>query len=136
MSIKNEIMASMKNFSLDPQTSEISAEFAFKNDFTGFQGHFPDKPILPGVCQIEMALTVLEKTLKKRVTLKTLIRGKFLNTVSPDETIEVSGTFAELADDTISAKFAIAKPAPTQDAATPTKNVKVSRLSFIVIVTA
>jgi 3-hydroxymyristoyl/3-hydroxydecanoyl-(acyl carrier protein) dehydratase len=127
MGLKKEITGAMKNFSRDSQTGEISAEFAFDNDFIGFQGHFPGKPILPGVCQVEMALAILEKALKQKLTLTTLTRGKFMNAVTPNETVQVSCTFTELPNDTISAKFAFTKPAAIAD-----KKVKVSRLSLIV----
>ncbi|MCK5844286.1 MAG: hypothetical protein KAG97_06230, partial [Victivallales bacterium] len=97
--------------------------------FIGFQGHFPGNPILPGICQVEMALAALEKAMERKVSLKTLTRGKYLNMVKPNETVTLSGVFEETADQTISAKFALFKPADPEGVSR--KPAPVSRLSLV-----
>ena len=91
--------------------NEISAKFAFPPSFTGFSGHFPENPILPGVCQIQCILVSLSKKYEKELRLKSVFRAKFLNTVSPGEEIKVQGKCTILGD-IISGKFTITKKSP------------------------
>lgn len=63
----------------------LTARFTFPEDFIGFQGHFPGNKILPGVCQIQCALTMLEKWKNRDVMLKEIVHAKFFSTVVPSE---------------------------------------------------
>jgi len=65
----------------------LSANFIFPVDFLGFKGHFPRKPVLPGVCQIQAVLLMLEESKKKSVLLKEIVQVKFFSPVSCDEKI-------------------------------------------------
>ena len=63
----------------------FSAVIAFDGDFTGFKGHFPGKPVLPGVCQI-LALSVLAKRAAGcDFRLDEVSRAKFLSVIEPGE---------------------------------------------------
>jgi 3-hydroxyacyl-[acyl-carrier-protein] dehydratase len=66
-------------------SAELSAGFIFPEDFIGFQGHFPGNKILPGICQIQCALSMLEKWQGKRVVLNEIVSAKFLSPVLPAE---------------------------------------------------
>jgi 3-hydroxymyristoyl/3-hydroxydecanoyl-(acyl carrier protein) dehydratase len=82
-------------------SGELSAVFIFPEDFIGFQGHFPGKKILPGICQIQCAVSLLEKWQGKRAVLKEIVSAKFFSPVLPAEelicragnTAEGNGTF-------------------------------------------
>lgn len=65
----------------------LTAHFAFPENFIGFEGHFPGNKILPGVCQIQCALTMLEKWKNREILLKEIILAKFFSTVVPSEEI-------------------------------------------------
>jgi 3-hydroxyacyl-[acyl-carrier-protein] dehydratase len=65
----------------------LTACFVFPADFIGFQGHFPQKKLLPGVCQIQCITCMLEKWKKNRVSLKEIVSAKFLSPVLPSEEI-------------------------------------------------
>ncbi|MBI4848342.1 MAG: hypothetical protein HY808_07195 [Nitrospirae bacterium] len=69
------------------ETPGLIARFTFPEEFIGFQGHFPGNKILPGVCQIQCAVTMLEKWKKRKVVLKEIVLAKFFATVSPSEEI-------------------------------------------------
>jgi 3-hydroxyacyl-[acyl-carrier-protein] dehydratase len=62
-------------------------EFRFPADFIGFQGHFPAKSILPGACQIECLLTLLERLSGKTLALKEIVLAKYVSPVLPGELI-------------------------------------------------
>ncbi|MFQ5560775.1 MAG: hypothetical protein ACE5FU_09350 [Nitrospinota bacterium] len=84
--IKKEILAHMTGLELT-ESEELVAHFSFPEDFIGFQGHFPAKEVLPGVCQIQGILVMLEEWKKKKVGLKEIVQAKFLKPVSPCEKI-------------------------------------------------
>jgi 3-hydroxyacyl-[acyl-carrier-protein] dehydratase len=81
--IKTEVEQYMTGLTSEGQTH--TSRFVFPEEFIGFQGHFPGKKVLPGVCHIQCALTTLEKANKKQVVLKEIILAKYLAPVSPGE---------------------------------------------------
>ena len=58
------------------------ARFIFSKKFIGFKGHFPNKPILPGVCKIQAALLMLQERKHKNVRLTEIILAKFFAPVT------------------------------------------------------
>jgi len=67
------------------ENGEFSASFIFPEDFIGFQGHFPGSRILPGICQIQCALCILEKWHGKKAVIREIISAKFFQPVLPSE---------------------------------------------------
>ena len=65
----------------------LTARFSFPPEFIGFQGHFPGKSILPGVCQIQSLLCMLEQGSGKAVVLKEIELAKYFSPVSPREEV-------------------------------------------------
>lgn len=65
----------------------LTASFMFPAEFIGFQGHFPARKVLPGVCQIQCVLSMLEKSHKKPVLLKGIVLAKYIAPVFPDDTV-------------------------------------------------
>ena len=83
--IKSQIEELMKLRSLDDGT--IEGSFVFPPDFTGFQGHFPTGAILPGACQIQSFLSMLERFAGKPLALKEVVLAKYIVPVLPNEDI-------------------------------------------------
>lgn len=73
-----------------------TASFMFPAEFIGFQGHFPARKVLPGVCQIQGVLSMLEKAHNNRVTLKEIVLAKYSAPVFPGDTVIC--TLSEAAD--------------------------------------
>ena len=65
----------------------LSANFIFPDDFLGFEGHFPGKPVLPGVCKIQAVLLMLRESKNKNVLLKEIVQAKFFSPVLCNEEI-------------------------------------------------
>ena len=63
-------------------SNNITARFLFSENFIGFNGHFPGKPVLPGFCKIQAVLLILQEVHKKKVILKEIIMAKFFSPVS------------------------------------------------------
>lgn len=72
---------------LETSDKTITSRFVFPEEFVGFQGHFPGKKVLPGVCEIQCALLTIEKAKQKTPDLKEVALAKYFAPVSPDEEI-------------------------------------------------
>ncbi len=106
--VRDELAELLHDFSLDSQTEMISAKFAFSPEFNGFTGHFPGNPILPGICQIQCILVLISKHLGEKVSLSSVKRARFLNTVIPEDEILVKGKIA-CSKNTVLGDFVISK---------------------------
>ncbi len=71
----------------ETKKGEVYAHFIFPAKFIGFQGHFPGKPILPGVCKIQAVMVMLQAWEKRDIKLKEIVSAKFLSPVSAEEEI-------------------------------------------------
>ena len=83
--MKEEIEQYMTGLEMESMT--LTSRFSFPPEFIGFQGHFPAKKILPGVCQILCALSTLEKGRGKRVALKEVVLAKYYSPLFPDDEV-------------------------------------------------
>lgn len=83
--IKSELEQYMTGMEIEGLT--LTTRFTFPPEFIGFQGHFPAKKILPGVCQIQCALSTLEKGRGKNVVLKEVVLAKYFSPLFPDDEV-------------------------------------------------
>jgi 3-hydroxyacyl-[acyl-carrier-protein] dehydratase len=61
----------------------IVATLEINKDNMIFTGHFPNQPVLPGACMLQMVKEVLENTLNSSLQLKKAHQIKFLAIVNP-----------------------------------------------------
>ena len=69
----------------DSQNSSVSVEIELNGDHRIFTGHFPNMPVVPGVCQIQMTKEILAKELNKNLRLSSASNIKFLAVINPKE---------------------------------------------------
>jgi 3-hydroxyacyl-[acyl-carrier-protein] dehydratase len=82
-SISKEVAQCMTGFTeLD---GTLTTHFIFPEDFIGFQGHFPSRKLLPGVCQIQCVTASLEKMKNKKLIIEEIVLAKFFVPVFPLE---------------------------------------------------
>lgn len=81
MNIKAETVSCMTGLARDGRV--LTAQFLFPETFSGFQGHFPTQKVLPGVCQILCAQTVIEQAEGVPVELTEIILAKYAAPVLP-----------------------------------------------------
>ena len=81
--IKTDIELYMTGLTSEGRT--LTSRFVFPEEFVGFQGHFPTKKILPGVCHIQCALSTLEKGSGKAMVLKEVVLAKYFSPVFPGD---------------------------------------------------
>lgn len=83
--VKAEIVRCMS--ALESRERTVTSRFRFPADFVGFQGHFPDNKVLPGVCQIQCALSSLEQAKHRHAALREVVLAKYFAPVAPGEEI-------------------------------------------------
>ena len=76
----------------------VRASFRFAPGLEVFAGHFPAKPILPGMLEVEMVRVACERALGRRLDISELVRVKFLREVLPGDEGELRVAL-ERADD-------------------------------------
>ena len=67
------------------------AAFFFPETFVGFDGHFPNNPMLPGIAQIIAATLVVHPEGSSRI--RQIKRAKFVSIVRPGETMTVEAHY-------------------------------------------
>lgn len=83
--IRNEIALNMNI--QQAAEKQPSASFCFPPDFIGFKGHFPGRSILPGACQIQCLVSMLERISGKALALKEIVLAKYISPILPEEEI-------------------------------------------------
>lgn len=90
----------------DQNSMSISASCRFPVSFTGFQGHFPNKPILPAIIQLTVIRHLLETVVKQNFNETTYKRAKFKSMVFPEEKLHIRIDLKQ-DDSRVSGKFKI-----------------------------
>jgi len=78
-------------------------EFRFGADDPVFSGHFPNRPLLPGVFQLEMTHIAAELVLDCPLAVREISKAKFQRPILPDEIVRLELKLSE-ADSTIWAR--------------------------------
>lgn len=79
----------LQNIIINKDTKNGKANIRLGNSFIGFQGHFPENPILPGVFEIGFICTLAEKVLGNKYYLTKIYKTKFSAMVKPDELYDI-----------------------------------------------
>ncbi len=87
--LRHEISACMQDLESGEGTT-YTAQFIFPGNFTGFKGHFPGRPVLPGVCMIQAVLSMCQAFNADPVHLQEVINAKFANPASCDEVLTIA----------------------------------------------
>jgi len=72
--------------------------YIFPSDFLGFQGHFPENPILPAVIQIMMAREAIAEQMGPEYDVTKLSRAKYMKVITPGIPVTVIWTIKEQPD--------------------------------------
>ncbi|MGE0638569.1 MAG: 3-hydroxyacyl-ACP dehydratase [Bacteroidia bacterium] len=72
----------LNNFSV-PEAGKVQAQIKLNASHAIFKGHFPESPVVPGVCLIQISKEMLEKSLDATTQLVQSSQVKFLAVVDP-----------------------------------------------------
>ncbi|HBA60704.1 MAG TPA: hypothetical protein DCZ92_07770 [Elusimicrobia bacterium] len=78
----------------NPREGELEAVFIFPAELAVFSGHFPGRPLVPGVLELEMARAVMERFTGAPLRIVSVDRAKFLREVKPGERIDALLAFS------------------------------------------
>ena len=70
-------------------STSFSSVLAINKGHAIFNGHFPDLPIVPGVCMMQIIKEQLEEYLQKKIKLQAASTIKFLSLINPAENTEI-----------------------------------------------
>ena len=73
-------------------------EFCFPIADPTFTGHFPNRPLLPGVFQLEIVRFATEAMLKQPLFVREIVKAKFLRPIIPTEIVRVELKLTENPD--------------------------------------
>lgn len=78
----------------------ITAQIKLNPKHEIFKGHFPGKPIMPGVCMIQIIKELTERSLGKDLFLSIASNVKFMAIINPetDPSLIINIVFTELED--------------------------------------
>lgn len=65
-------------------------EFCFGPEEPLFAGHFPNRPLLPGIFQLEMARMVAEWALDCPLCIREVSKAKFLHPITPGQIVRLN----------------------------------------------
>lgn len=74
--------------------NSFSACLTLPLQLTAFEGHFPGKPILPGVAYVFIAENLVSRFCQKPFKLKQLKRTKFFQPSEPLDVLTIQGNIA------------------------------------------
>ena len=69
----------------ESSATEIWAEIIINANHKIFEGHFPNQPVVPGVCMMQMVKEILESGLAKATRLVSADHLKFLSVIDPQK---------------------------------------------------
>jgi 3-hydroxymyristoyl/3-hydroxydecanoyl-(acyl carrier protein) dehydratase len=74
--------------------NEIFTHLIVSNDHPCLTGHFPGRPIVPGVLLLDLALDAMLRSIKPALRLEAIVSAKFLQAVAPDQRVDLKITFS------------------------------------------
>ena len=96
MTMRDSI-ATARKFGPLPQADGANwFEFNFNVDDPVFAGHFPNRPILPGIFQLEIARMAAEWMENRPLAVQEIARAKFQRPVLPGETLKLNLKLSEV----------------------------------------
>lgn len=79
-----------KVISLEENDSQKYLAIIFVNEkHEVFKGHFPDNPIMPGVCMMQIIKELTEQITESSLVMQRLINVKFMALINPEATPEL-----------------------------------------------
>lgn len=77
----------IKNIS---ESELIQVDISLNPNHDIYKGHFPDMPVVPGVCQVQMFKEVLEVLTESKLQLVKDVNMKFISVLNPLENADLS----------------------------------------------
>jgi 3-hydroxyacyl-[acyl-carrier-protein] dehydratase len=102
MTMRDSISAARRSGPLPQADGANLFEFNFSADDPVFAGHFPGRPILPGVFQLEIIRMTAEWIQNRPLAVREISKAKFQRPIMPGETLRLNLKLSQ-ADGVVSA---------------------------------
>lgn len=106
--MREVIAAALRDGPTEQPDGSFVCELVFDVDCPVFTGHFPGRPLLPGVFQIEIARLVAERIRGTALHIREISRSKFSRAILPGETVRVTVKISATEPPTVRATFTTA----------------------------
>jgi 3-hydroxyacyl-[acyl-carrier-protein] dehydratase len=87
--IMQEIAAAALCGATTAEEGTLERTYLFPQQFAGFQGHFPEHPILPAIVEILTVVSLVSEQMGSRQRLSAVEDAKFLTPVRPEQELLV-----------------------------------------------
>jgi 3-hydroxyacyl-[acyl-carrier-protein] dehydratase len=95
MTMQDSISGARKSKSSLEADGTHAFEFNFNADDPMFAGHFPGRPILPGVFQLEIVRMATEWIQNRKLSVSEIAKAKFQRPILPGETLKLNLKLSE-----------------------------------------
>lgn len=82
MILENFYKIKSKNISKDQGL--LTVEIDINKDHEIFKGHFPDNPVMPGVCMMQIIKEITEDTVGSKLFMEKCFNVKFMALINPE----------------------------------------------------
>ncbi len=69
----------------EQENQKVTAAVKLHKEHEVFKGHFPNNPVMPGVCMIQMIKELTEKAIGKELFLAVASNIKFMAIINPEK---------------------------------------------------
>ncbi len=74
-----------KILEINTDKTSVRSKIELNKNHVIFEGHFPEFPIVPGVCQIQIINELTSEVLQKKLTLRQAKNIKFTQIIDPEK---------------------------------------------------
>jgi 3-hydroxyacyl-[acyl-carrier-protein] dehydratase len=74
--------------------NEFLAHVIVAPDHPSLPGHFPGRPIVPGVVLLDLVFDAIQSTTETKMRIESIVSAKFLQAVEPDQRVDLKITLA------------------------------------------
>jgi len=92
MNLKNQLYRIVKMDEIDDGKTLATISLIRESEI--FKAHFPDLPILPGACLVQISKEFIEDKIEQKISITKFKNLKFLKTINPNEFPEVTLCFS------------------------------------------
>lgn len=75
------------------EREEYTARIALNAKHAIFKGHFPNNPVMPGVCMMQVIKELVEKVTEEKLFMQQISNVKFLSLINPEKSDELVVNF-------------------------------------------
>ncbi len=93
--MRRDIADALVSLEAGAEPGSVAAVFRFDPARPVFQGHFPGRPLLPGVFEIEMVRYAVERRTGKRYDVSRVDKAKFTGEIKPGDVVAVAAAVEE-----------------------------------------